>query len=174
MCCPCHHWPIGRHEGVHCCAELLEKLDRDEGAGTASTSARAGPQPSPRRCLVSLRHRPQILGFRQRACHQGTSQPLAHTATHHRRPCQLHAASHLASRVSLGGCHRCIALSLVQLQSETDASTGSAGRGVPRLLTGRDTSKPRVRGGLSPAAGSHGSQPTHPRLQPSSVATPSG
>ena len=34
MCCPCHHRPVGRHEGVHRCAELPEKLlwDRDEGA----------------------------------------------------------------------------------------------------------------------------------------------
>ena len=33
-CCPCHHWPVGRHEGVHRCAELPEKLlwDRDKGA----------------------------------------------------------------------------------------------------------------------------------------------
>ena len=32
MCCP-RHWPVGCHEGVHCCAELPEKLlwDRDEG-----------------------------------------------------------------------------------------------------------------------------------------------
>ena len=29
-------------------------------------------------------------------------------------------------------------------------------------LNGKDTSKPRVRGGLSPAAGSRGSQPTYP------------
>ena len=34
--------------------------------------------------------------------------------------------------------------------------------------------KPRVRGGLSPAAGSRGSRPTHPILQPSSNATPCG
>ena len=96
---PCHG--LGPHQALAsspygtsgtCCR-------RDSGSGTASASTRASSQ-------VSWHHRPQILGLRQRACprvcRQDTSQPLAHAATHHRGParrCQLHAASHLASRV---------------------------------------------------------------------------
>ena len=36
-------------------------------------------------------------------------------------------------------------------------------------LNGRDTPKPRARGGLSLTAGSRGSRPTHSILQPSST-----